>query len=202
MSSALYDLPGWLQKLLALGILFALLFVPFFWASQMLNGYTSNEELIVEKRQQLWRFESFANYVLEQPTEEATLKTDELETVDKEFLGTNLEPVMMAQLQTRLKDIAKIHGAKIIAIGGIPEVTDDNVRYVGLRMSASGTYKSIYGMLLDIETSKPYLFVRQAHLRSSISSIRDSSRDVEISAQLNVFGAVSKTPVNSAGSSQ
>lgn len=199
MSKTLYGLPFWMQKILALAILIVLLFAPIFWASQVINNYVFNEERIVEKRQQLWRFESFANYVLEEPSEQAVLGNDD--APGNEFLIADLEPVMMAKLQTRLKDIAKTHGVKIIAVGNVPEIVDSNVRYIGLRMSASGTFKSIYGLLLDIEISKPYLFIHQAHLRSSASSIRDVARDVEISAQLNIFGAVSKTTKKLTGSS-
>ncbi len=197
MSKLLYGLPIWSQRSLALAILLVALATPYIWLSQSINYYLGNEQLIIEKREQLWRFESFANYVIEQPADQLVSQNGNV--TDEEFLGQASKQVMMAHLQNRLKAIAQTHGTKIIAIGSVPEFTENNVRYIGLRMSTTGDYKSIYGLLLDVETSRPYLFVRQAHLRSSASSVRDVDRDVEISAQLNIYGAVANSTIKSAG---
>ncbi|MCP4182995.1 MAG: hypothetical protein GY761_06720 [Hyphomicrobiales bacterium] len=191
MSNLLYGLSPWLQKLLALAILLLLISVLVLWLAQTGIDIAANEQSITHKRQQLARFESFANYVLEQPVQ----KSGDVHTPGKgeEFLKPELEPVMMAQLQNRLKTIARSQRVKIIAIGSLPKATINDVQYIGLRLSASGTYKSIYGMLLDVETSRPYLFIRQAHIRSSASSVRDPQRDVDISVQLSIYGAVAKS---------
>ena len=98
---------------------------------------------------------------------------------------------MQANLQNKLSSLASIATATVLSSGGIPSIEIDGVRYVGIRGNLQGTLKSIHGTLLQLETGKPYLIVRDMTVRAINSA--NLAVPVEISVQVSFFGALDPT---------
>ncbi len=90
-----------------------------------------------------------------------------------------------------MTSIAAAHGVKVLSVGNTPIRQRGNIRYAGLRADVSGTNEAIHATLFDIETSKPYLVIRNATIRSTLSS-QASGKDgpPELVAQIQFYGAL------------
>lgn len=108
-----------------------------------------------------------------------------------EFLQGASEAVIRANLQSRLTAIASAHGIKILSVGNTPIRQRGNVRYAGLRADFSGTNEAVQATLFDIETSKPYLVIRNASIRSTLSSqVAGNQGPPEVVVQIQFYGAL------------
>ncbi len=108
-----------------------------------------------------------------------------------EFLQGASEAVIRGNLQSRLSAIAAAHGVKILSVGNTPIRQRGNVRYAGLRADFSGTNEAIHATLFDIETSKPYLVIRDASIRSTLSSQAAGNQGPpELVVQIQFYGAL------------
>ncbi|MFN7089156.1 MAG: type II secretion system protein GspM [Allorhizobium sp.] len=144
-----------------------------------------NAMAIQEKRVALARFEkaiATGETLLKQPSDSAP---------SSEFLSGETEAVMQAILQNKLSSLASIEAATVLSSGGISSLEMDGVRYVGLRANLQGTLKSIHGTLLQLETSKPYLIVRDMTVRAINAG--NLASPLEISVQVSFFGALDPT---------
>ncbi|WP_334364374.1 type II secretion system protein GspM [Bradyrhizobium sp. AZCC 1578] len=107
-----------------------------------------------------------------------------------EFLVGSNENVISADLQTKLKAMAEAGGAKLRAVQALPVKTVDQIRYSGSRIEISGSLQSIVRTVHAIESSKPYLFIAGATLRSPPPPRQGASEEPAVQAQLDIFGAV------------
>lgn len=154
-------------------------------AFSLLNG---NAAAIEENRLALARFEAtiaVGRAMLKQPTISATAS---------EFLVGENEAVIQANLQNRLNSLAGSAMVTVLSSGGIPSVELDGVRYVGIRANMQGSLKAIHGALLQLETGKPYLIVREMVVH--VVNQGRSPGPVELSVQLSFLGALDPTASN------
>ncbi|MEZ5810811.1 MAG: type II secretion system protein GspM [Rhizobiaceae bacterium] len=108
-----------------------------------------------------------------------------------EFLNGSSEAVIRANLQSRLTEIAATHGVKILSVGNTPIRQRGNLRYAGLRADFSGTNEAVLATLFDIETSKPYLVIRVANIRSTLASqASQKPGPEELVVQIQFYGAL------------
>lgn len=108
-----------------------------------------------------------------------------------EFLSGASEAVIRANLQSRLTEIAATHGVKILSVGNTPIRQRGNIRYAGLRADFAGTNEAVHATLFDIETSKPYLVIRTATIRSTQSSRSPGKAGPEeLVVQIQFYGAL------------
>ncbi len=118
-------------------------------------------------------------------------KTAREEASGPEFLKGASEAVIRGNLQSRLSAIAAAHKVKILSVGNTPIRQRGNVRYAGLRADFSGTNEAIHATLFDIETSKPYLVIRNATIRSTLSSQAAGKKaPPEMIVQIQFYGAL------------
>jgi hypothetical protein len=90
-------------------------------------------------------------------------------TSGPEFLHGTSEAVVRGNLQSRLVEIAGAHGVRVFSVGNTPIRQRENVRYAGLRAVFSGTNEEVHAILFAIETSKPFLVIREASIRSTLN---------------------------------
>lgn len=90
-------------------------------------------------------------------------------TSGPEFLHGASEAVVRGNLQSRLVAIAGEHGVRVLSVGNTPIRLRENVRYAGLRAVFSGTNEEVHAILLAIEASKPFLVIREASIRSTLT---------------------------------
>ena len=107
-----------------------------------------------------------------------------------EFLAGPNENVISADLQTRLKAMAEAGGAKLRAVQALPVKTVDQSRYSGSRIEIFGSLQAIVKAVHSIESSKPYLFITGATLKSPPQPRQGGSEEPVVQAQLDIFGAI------------
>ncbi len=108
-----------------------------------------------------------------------------------EFLRGASEAIIQANLQTQLTAIAQAQGVDVLSIGNTPILIRGGTRFAGLQANLSGTNEGIHGTIYAIETSKPYLIIREAKMRSTLRSqkTRDGGQP-KIALQIQFYGAL------------
>lgn len=186
--TSLLNAPKALRRSVALILLvFAFAIVAgFIWLAA--GSLTNAAALVTAKREQLGNLQSIIGL------REALSGRDvsSIETISgPEFLRGTSEAVIRGNLQSRLSAIAAAHGVNILSVGNTPIRQRGNVRYAGLRADFSGTNEAIHATLFDIETSKPYLVIRNAVIRSTLRSQGSVSEGPpELVVQIQFYGAL------------
>jgi hypothetical protein len=150
------------------------------------DGLAVRDALITEQRTMLARFKVLAA----QETAVAAAAKQTSPDAGEYLVGSN-EGVINADLQTRLKGMVEPAGAQLRSVRTLPPQTAEQVRYIGSRIEIYGPLPAIHRAVAVIETSKPYLFVRGAVIKSTPPAGRqDIPQEPVMEAQLDVFGAV------------
>ena len=76
------------------------------------------------------------------------------------------------------------------AVQALPVKTVDQIRYSGSRIEIFGSLQSIAKTVHAVESSKPYLFITGAAVKSPPPLRQGASEEPVVQAQLDVFGAV------------
>lgn len=107
-----------------------------------------------------------------------------------EFLTGPNENNVSADLQTKLKALTQGAGASPRAVQALPAKTLDQTKYSGVRIEMTGPLQAILRAVYAIETSKPYLFVFAAGLKTAPPVRPGIPDEPMVQAQLDVFGAL------------
>jgi len=149
--------------------------------------FADRESRIEEQRKVLMRLAAIA---AQAPNVQSIASDTKAELQGGEFLVGPNENVVSADLQTKLKAIVEAGGAKLRAVQALPVSTTDQMRYNGSRIEIFGSLQSIVKAVYAIESSKPYLFIAGAVLRSPPSARPGAPEEPVVQAQLDVFGAM------------
>jgi Type II secretion system (T2SS), protein M subtype b len=103
------------------------------------------------------------------------------------FLEAESVTIGRANLQSRVDAIAQSNGLLLSSAGGLPDLQENGLKLIGLRVDLSGGYDAVHKTILDIETSKPPLMVRELAVR--LASGEGGDRPMELAAQIKLFGA-------------
>jgi general secretion pathway protein M len=145
------------------------------------------ENRIEEQRKVLMRLDAIAGQAAHVQSIVSDTKT---QMQGGEFLVGPNENVVSADLQTRLKAMAEAGGAKLRAVQALPVKTVDQIRYSGSRIEIFGSLQAIVKAVHTIESSKPYLFITGAALKSPPPPRQGASEQPVVQAQLDIFGAM------------
>jgi hypothetical protein len=121
------------------------------------------------------------------------LAPDDFVSADSKSLFLEAESVTIgrANLQSRVDAIARSNGLLLSSAGGLPDIEENRLKLIGLRIDLSGSYDAVHKAILDLETTKPPLMVRELAVRLASGEIGD--RPLELSAQIKLFGAFRMT---------
>ena len=174
-----------LSKLAAVAILVSVVGLLAAAAWPMAQRYSDNADTIADLRQSLGRFDAISDY-------RSQLDDAQASALPGFFKGWFLEPapqaIAMARLQSRLKAIAAKHGGQIFAANEVEPRRDDNLTYLGVRISMVGPIAALHGTLREVETGRPYLFVESASFRADRNASRASAPDAVVRLQLVIYG--------------
>jgi general secretion pathway protein M len=190
LATAVRDRPWLRPAIFVAGNGAAALVFAFFLALPVHDFFAERDASIGSQRALLARLSAIAA----EETRVAAAAHDADAQVDQgEFLiGTN-EGVIVADLQTRLKNVAEAAGARLRSVQSLPAKTREEVHYVGARLDVYGPVAAIQRTLHAVETGKPYLFVDAAVIRAAPpvnAGPNAAAQEPVIDAQLDVFGAV------------
>jgi hypothetical protein len=149
--------------------------------------FADRENRIEEQRKVLTRLAAIA---AQAATVQSIASDTKAQMQGGEFLVGPNENVVNADLQTKLKAMAEPGGAKLRAVQALPIKTIDQVRYSGSRIEIFGSLQSIVKAVHAIESSKPYLFITGATLKSPPPPRQGVSEEPVVQAQLDIFGAM------------
>jgi Tfp pilus assembly protein PilO len=103
------------------------------------------------------------------------------------FLEAESLTIGRANLQSSIDAIAQSNNIVVASAGGVPDIDEKGIKLIGIRIDVSGSYEQIQQALVDIESSKPPLLVRELNVR--LSSGEGGDRPIELAAQIKIFGA-------------
>lgn len=92
-----------------------------------------------------------------------------------------------ANLQSRLDAIVRSNALVLASAVSLPDSDEHGYSFIGLRIDISGSDEAIHKAVVDIETIKPPLFIREFSARLTAGEAGD--RPVEMAAQLKIFTA-------------
>jgi hypothetical protein len=156
-----------------------------------LHGLHRNLELeVVARSETLTRMQNSINAGDKSgESQHSTLVTSTTGT----FLAGTQDPVIVADLQNRVRGLALANDVDLNSSNLLPARTVDNVSYVGLRVIVRGQLRDIQRVLHTIETSSPLLFVERLVLRIDTWPIKsaDPNNDgaAALVAEVDIFGA-------------
>jgi general secretion pathway protein M len=148
--------------------------------------FASRDTRIQEQRRLLSRLSAIA---AQASNVEAVASDTTAQLQSGEFLTGANENVIGADLQTKLKSMTEATGARSRAIQTLPGRTIDQIRYSGARIDLTGPLPALMRAVYAIESTKPYLFVTAASLKSSQISRQGPTEEPVLQAQLDVYGA-------------
>lgn len=186
--TALLNGPLIIRALVA--ILFVAMAIAIIVAGVMLTASSlySKAESIREQRTNLGRLQSaIALKPILEASEQNPIASDDR----PEFLRGASEAVIQANLQTQLTAIAQAQGVDVLSIGNTPILLRGETRFAGLQANLSGTNEGIHGTIYAIETSKPYLIIREAKMHSTLRPQKTGDADQpKIVMQIQFYGAL------------
>jgi hypothetical protein len=112
-----------------------------------------------------------------------------------DFLSGANESLVVAGLQSRLRDLAIQNMVDLNSSNNLPSRSEGGVTYLGLHIVLRGEIKDVQRVLHVIETGKPLLFVSRAIMRMDswpiASNVPERNGQPALVAELDVFGAMS-----------
>lgn len=123
----------------------------------------------------------------------AAPQADRTAALAGDFLAGAQDPIIVAELQNRVRTLALASQVEFNSANALPPRTAEGIGYLGLRVQLRGQLRDIQAVLHAIETGTPLLFVERAALRVDSWPMKssDAARDGRpaLIADVDVFGA-------------
>ncbi len=180
----LMNAPVNFQKTIATGILvllFGIIGIMAWLGIVVIQDQRSALHEMRERAGKLTRMVAMKNNL--QPSNAPAIANDDRQL----FLEAESITIGRANLQSSIDAIAQSNGLVLASAGGVPDIDEKGIALIGIRIDASGSYEALQKALVDIETSKPPLMVRELVMR--LASGEAGDRPVELAAQIKIFGA-------------
>jgi general secretion pathway protein M len=107
-----------------------------------------------------------------------------------DFLDGESVAIVRGNMQTQVSALISAQSANLLSAGNAPEMTIDGADYLGMRVDISGTLEAVHNAIFAIESSGP-LIIRD--ITMWVSGGDPTGRGIEapeLSAQIQVYGAV------------
>lgn len=154
----------------------------FFAYQAFLNG----EQTIADEVDKLDRLRAIAARL---PALERMKPNEETRAFEQWFMGEGTPAMLTAGLQARLRQLAAAQGAEVLQANEVKPKEVDKLTYLGVTLEMSGTASGLHGILNQIETSVPLLFLDNVQIRSDFGE-SEGQREPLLVMTFQVFGAV------------
>jgi Type II secretion system (T2SS), protein M subtype b len=172
------------QRIIALGLLLLVSLTLFTAGWLAVENISSRQLALYEMRQRAGKLTKIANL-----KDSLWASREDSKLGEKEQLFHEAESLTIgrARFQSRIDAIAQSNNIVLASAGSIPDIDEQGIRLIGLRIDISGSYEAVNKTIVDIETSKPPLIVRELTVR--LSAGEAGERPVELAAQIKIFAA-------------
>jgi general secretion pathway protein M len=135
----------------------------------LVSHYESTAQRLLERQELVRRYQNSAR---ELPRLRQAVAERHDQSFDRDLLLTgSTDAVAAATLQSVLKVLVELEGARLTSAEMLPEETNDDVaRRVGVRIAFSGTLKLLATVIEGIETTRPVLFVGNLDIHTAPDS--------------------------------
>jgi Type II secretion system (T2SS), protein M subtype b len=106
-----------------------------------------------------------------------------------QFFKGETPAIVTAKLLTNLKNFASARGIEILRAADLPDQKEKSFYIIGASLDLSGNQANILGLIQDIETAKPKLFIDKMSVRASGQPL-GSNVEVVLTVSLEVSGAI------------
>jgi len=121
------------------------------------------------------------------------MSPDSLERYRGDFLAGAEDPIIVAELQTRLSSLIAARAGELNSAQALQPKAKDGLDYLGLRLQFRAEMKSVQEILHAIETGAPLLFIERAALRLDERSGADRGKGADsvapMSVEIDIYGA-------------
>lgn len=184
----LMNAPIGVQRLLAILAPAGALLVAAWLGALIVRDHANSIADIVAKRERLGQLQAIAQ--MEPALRNANNDTQE-NADDVLFLRGPSEAVILADLQGRINTLAQTSAANVQSVGNLPASERDGVRYVGLSVDVNGKSEDVLSLIYALETSTPYLIIRNANIRAQeVVDASGKRLPTNMFVKLDVFGAL------------
>ena len=160
------------------------------------NAWKAGNETISEELAKFDRLRSIAAY-------SHVLETLDVGIDDKIygdlFLKEGTVAVISADLLTQLKQMAATQSVEVTRAGDLQPKPEGPITLVGGSVEMSGTISGIYGLVQQIETAKPLLFIDRFDVISNSSAEAEDKMESRLTVQIHVYGAVRSSNLSTIG---
>ncbi len=124
-----------------------------------------------------------------------TVKAQPSDTEDGDglLLVAQSASIARADLQSRITAIAQGHNAIVASVGDVPDVIENGLTLIGVRANISGDNDAVQKTLVEMESVRPPLLVREFVIQAS--GIEAADRPPDLSVQFQVYGAIRTVPI-------
>lgn len=181
----LMNAPWMLQQSVALAIAAVCVVVPLHAATKLVSVLGAQSRQIIEMRENAGRLNALASMKGEALRLAAILANDGSSNL---LLEAGNLPIAKASLQSRIGTLAQTHGVTVASSGAVPDMDENGLLLIGLRVDLSGSNDAIGRMLSEVETMKPPLLVREFALRAEGAPLPD--QEPALSAGIKLYVAL------------
>jgi len=107
------------------------------------------------------------------------------------YIRADTEPLAAAAVQEHLKRAVGLHGGELRSVQSLPNLQEEDLTRVGLRVVMTGALSSTIHVLYELETGEPYLFVDNLQIQS-IKRRRQRKQEQQpvdtLSIRIDVYG--------------
>jgi general secretion pathway protein M len=178
-----HGLPG---RFLALALTFAVVFTAYGLVVSPLLSLYSDRSLMLANRASLR--DKIVAAAAELPQVRARANAlSATPDVQQTTLEGNSDPVAMANLQSRVEELAAWAGASITSTETLPAEARDYYRRIGLRVVVNGSFPSLVTFFSGLETSTTPVVVDNLQLHT-VQSRAGSNQVSRLDATVDVYG--------------
>lgn len=131
---------------------------------------------------------------------EAAADPDEKAALAADFLVGSQDPIIIADVQNRLRALAMSSNIELNSATALPARQIEGNVYIGVRVNFRGQLPDIQKLAHGIETSSPLLFIDRVSIRADSWAIRSADPDADgapaVIAEMDILGA--KLPAGAA----
>ena len=106
------------------------------------------------------------------------------------FLEQGTSAELSAGLQSKLKDLAASSGVKVASASILKPKTEGPLTMLGANLQMSGSINSIYGLISQLESAQPFLFIDRLNIRSNDPQQTGQTGDTTLTVEIDVYGVL------------